>query len=567
MKGDPMSVALNDCKISSPNNSSIIVHGGVPLCGEVDISGSKHSILHILGALWLLNGEFVVRNVPNIWDVRYFLDIYKSFGMDYILTEQELRLVINPDIFKYSETKMELASKIRSSILLLGSTLVRSKYVKFLAPTGDRIDNRPFAEFFAVLEQFGISYARENGFIEATIKKPLRGDRTIDLYSHGNNRTALAIILAGSNIGKTILLNPLPQPEILELCAFMDKFVCPVEVTFRSNDVLQITIDGSITERKYNDNLFIIGPDKCEMGFRVRGGYIPGKFIFPDNILRNFVLDMATMGVKGLRFCGEGENMLHPKFLETLMLAKVVGLRTFIITNGTMLKSGFHVVARCTDYLRVSFNALTPESYCRVHGISNKETYFQILNGLKNVRIEKNALNNQLPIISMSCVIIKDNIDEALDGCLVQNLQNVCLDFIVLKSDRLWDMTPSDKGKYFEIIKHFQDASIRVADYSGYSSPITIATRDWEEKLGLGCAVRFMRANVDRFDVHSCVTRHDIYGIITQQRLPMIWSSNQRIVLQRQRAKSKLANCDRCFWGDFHRIMNFLFEQEMTESK
>ena len=306
---------------------------------------------------------------------------------------------------------------------------------------------------------------------------------------------------------------------------------------------------------------------KCEMCFRVRGGYIPGKFIFPDNILRNFVLDMATMGVKGLRFCGEGENMLHPKFLETLMLAKVVGLRTFIITNGTMLESSFHVVARCTDYLRVSFNALTPESYCRVHGISNKETYFQVLNGLKNVRIEKNALNNQLPIISMSCVIIKDNIDEALDGCLVQDLQNVCLDFIVLKSDRLWDMTPSDKGKYFEIIKHFQDASIRVTDYSGYSSPITIATRDWEEKLRLGCAVRFMRANVDRFDVHSCVTRHDIYGVITQQRLPMIWSSNQRIVLQRQRAKSKLANCDRCFWGDFHRIMNFLFEQEMTKSK
>lgn len=98
----------------------------------------------------------------------------------------------------------------------------------------------------------------------------------------------------------------------------------------------------------------------------------PNKCVFPESTLQKFVLDMASFGVKSLRFYGEGENMLHPKFLEIIMLPKAVGLRTFLITNGTMLGSGYKTCTRCLDYLRVSFNALTPESYKRVHRIESK---------------------------------------------------------------------------------------------------------------------------------------------------------------------------------------------------
>lgn len=301
---------------------------------------------------------------------------------------------------------------------------------------------------------------------------------------------------------------------------------------------------------------------KCEMCFRTRGGYVSGRFIFPDDVLRNFILDMAQMGVRGLRFCGEGENMLHPKFLETLMLAKVVGLRTFIITNGTMLGRGYRVTARCLDYLRVSFNALTPASYRLVHGISSEDTYFLVLDGLKTVREERDRLGSQLPIVSMSCVIIRDNIEEAMHGRLADDLRGVGLDFLVIKSDRLWQMEDSDKDKYLEIIGRFEGASIRVTDYSDHSSGETNRSKDWEQELGLGCIVRLMRANIDRFDVHSCVTEHEIYGVIAEQRLPEIWASAQRSALQSHRSETMLKNCGKCFWGDFHRIMNYLFDQE-----
>lgn len=269
MKGNSNDVR----ELLEPDDRSVIIDEGIPLIGQVDVSGSKHSILHILGALWLLEGELAIRNTPNIWDVRYFLEIYESLGMRCHLTKGGLKMTI-PSSLNYTEEKMNLASKTRSSILLLGSLLARNGFVRLPAPMGDRIGNRPFAEFFAVLEYFGISYSMQNGHIEARYNKPLRGNRAIDLYSHGNNRTALAIILAAANAGKTVLTNPLPQPEIIELCAFLDSFVCPVSVESYPSGAIKITVEseGKIPVR-CNGN-FSVGPDKCELGFWIAAATI-----------------------------------------------------------------------------------------------------------------------------------------------------------------------------------------------------------------------------------------------------------------------------------------------------
>jgi molybdenum cofactor biosynthesis enzyme MoaA len=306
---------------------------------------------------------------------------------------------------------------------------------------------------------------------------------------------------------------------------------------------------------------------KCEMCFRTRKGYVPGRFIFPDEVLRNLVLDMGQMGMKALRFCGEGENMLHPKFFENLMLAKVVGLNTFMITNGTVLPQGYRIVSRCLDYLRVSFNALSPQEYRKVHGISSEETYFRVLEGLTSVRQERERLTANLPIVSISSVVCESSIDDALKGRLAEDLVSIGLDLVVMKNDRIWELDSPQRDKYRRVIENFQSHSIRVVDYGGITNPQAEEQRDWENELGLGCIVRLMRANIDRFDVHSCVIEHEVYGVITQQRLPEIWASAQRAALQHKRATTPLKACAGCFWGDFHRIMNFLFDQEMRGSQ
>ncbi|HGE69329.1 TPA: hypothetical protein ENX78_00745 [Candidatus Poribacteria bacterium] len=286
--------------LQAPDDTPIVINGSIPLVGQVDVSGSKHSILHILGTLWLLDGDFVIRNTPNIWDVRYLLEIYKSLGIKFALTSEELKVSISSSSFRYSEEKMELASKIRSSILLLASLLVRNKYVKFPAPTGDRIGNRPFAEFFAVLEHFGIFYSMQDGFIEARLKNPLVGNRVIDLYSHGNNRTALTIILAAANSGRTIIVNPLPQPEIIELCAFLDSFVCPVNVEFYPSGAIKIIIESEGKIPINSGGSFSVGPDKCELGFWIASAVITGGLI--ECHLQSPILSEKSLGpLSGIR--------------------------------------------------------------------------------------------------------------------------------------------------------------------------------------------------------------------------------------------------------------------------
>lgn len=256
------------------DNSPLVVDGQKPLVGTVEVSGSKHSILHILGAIWLLDGSLTINNVPDIWDVRYLLEIHKSLGMTYCFDSGSLAVNLDSSGFSYTEECFPMASKFRSSILLLASLLVRNRHVKFPAPGGDRIGNRPFAEFFAVLEHFGVSYSMSDGFIEAKYDKPFSGNRTVNLYSQGNNRTALAIILAAANNGRTILVNPLPQPEIIELCSFINSFVCPVEVEYFQNGAIKITVDGDGAVPVSCRGSYSIGPDKCELGFWIAAASI-----------------------------------------------------------------------------------------------------------------------------------------------------------------------------------------------------------------------------------------------------------------------------------------------------
>lgn len=258
----------------APSDAPIAIEGNIPLKGHVNIGGSKHSSLHILGALWLFKGTLVLKNIPNIWDVRYMLEMYESLGMNYSLMPNELQLKIPPNI-EYTEEKMYLASRIRSSILLLGSLLARNGYVKLPAPTGDQIGLRPFAEFFTVLEYFGISYSMKKGFIEASINEKLEGDRTIDLRSHGNNRTALTVILSAANKGKTVIINPLPQPEIIELCTFIDSFICPVRVERLPGGSIKIVVKshGMLPVEKSGES-FSVGIDKCELAFWISAAAI-----------------------------------------------------------------------------------------------------------------------------------------------------------------------------------------------------------------------------------------------------------------------------------------------------
>lgn len=142
--------------------SILLVKGGNTLTGEVSLSGSKHSILMVLGALLLVRGTIVLENFPDITDAHNMLEIYRSFGIECLLDKGKSRLILNISSknLKYTDKKIAYASLLRSSILLLGSALLRLKYIKFPFPGGDQFGGlRSITHFLTILDGFGISHA------------------------------------------------------------------------------------------------------------------------------------------------------------------------------------------------------------------------------------------------------------------------------------------------------------------------------------------------------------------------------------------------------------------------
>ena len=59
---------------------SLLIKGGVPLHGEVTISGAKNAVLPIMAATLLTDEPCVIRRVPNLSDVKFMAQILEWLG-------------------------------------------------------------------------------------------------------------------------------------------------------------------------------------------------------------------------------------------------------------------------------------------------------------------------------------------------------------------------------------------------------------------------------------------------------------------------------------------------------
>ena len=250
------------------------IRGGRALHGRVEVSGSKHSALHILGAALLAGGEVVIEHFPRIGDALNLLSIYESMGVTFRLHGTSAILCVTPGEIRTNESKLHLVPKLRSSVLLLGSLLLRNRRLSMPIPGGDKIDpngRRGIDEFLAVLDQFGIRHRLHNDHVEAWLDRDLEGDRDIDLgrrdrfwFQTGNNRTALAMILAAGNRGRTTIRSALRAAEIVQLGEFLLRL--GHEVTGLGTDTIAIHGKGAGTASGQSVRVALV-PDKCEIVF------------------------------------------------------------------------------------------------------------------------------------------------------------------------------------------------------------------------------------------------------------------------------------------------------------
>lgn len=199
--------------------NSIKISGGVPLCGEVVVQGSKNAALPMIAASILCEGVNVLHNCPHIIDVNNMVEILKTIGCKVVWEENSL--IIDSTYVNSYEIPTKLADKMRSSILMSGALLGRMKNAVISYPGGCVIGERPIDLHLAAFKQMNIGiYEREDGLIANTVE--IKGN-TIELSIPSVGATENIMLAGVCATGTTIIKNAAKEPEVEELGRFLNK--------------------------------------------------------------------------------------------------------------------------------------------------------------------------------------------------------------------------------------------------------------------------------------------------------------------------------------------------------
>ena len=246
--------------------AKIIVEGGVPLNGEVWISGAMNAVLLILSATLLADGPCVIGNVPHLHDVTTTMELLGQMGVELVVDE---RMHIHADPTKATScfAPYDLVKTMRASILVLGPLVARFGHAEVSLPGGCAIGTRPVDLHIKGLEALGAEITVENGYIKAKAKR-LKGARIVlDLVTvTGTENIMMAAALAH---GTTIIENAAQEPEVVDLANFLIEMGAHIEGAGSNT----ITVHGVETLRGCTYDVL---PDRIETGTFLVAGAISG---------------------------------------------------------------------------------------------------------------------------------------------------------------------------------------------------------------------------------------------------------------------------------------------------
>jgi UDP-N-acetylglucosamine 1-carboxyvinyltransferase len=198
----------------------IVVQRSSMLHGEVQVPGAKNSVLKLMAATLLAEGEFRLTNVPNIADVRTMCELLEALGMStQRLGAHELLLTNTGNITPIAP--FELVDRIRASINLLGPLLGKYGHVDIAMPGGDDFGSRPIDLHVAGLEAMGAIFDLTRDGVKATAIHLHGAQITLKFPSVGATENILmAAVLAD---GVTVIDNAAREPEIGDLCNMLNK--------------------------------------------------------------------------------------------------------------------------------------------------------------------------------------------------------------------------------------------------------------------------------------------------------------------------------------------------------
>ncbi|MGD8808317.1 MAG: UDP-N-acetylglucosamine 1-carboxyvinyltransferase [Gammaproteobacteria bacterium] len=255
------------------------ITGGVPLHGDVVVSGAKNAALPILAASLLAEGPSLLHNLPQLNDVSTSVKLLRSVGAE-VTFHDGSSIEIDADTTNSFIAPYELVKTMRASILVLGPLLARFGAADVSLPGGCAIGARPVNLHVEGLAALGAEISIVDGYVRARADR-LRGARIVldTVTVTGTENLVMAAALAE---GESVIENAAREPEVVDLCRFLEAMGAQIEGAGTST----ITVTGV---RSLRGAEYTVMPDRIETGTylvaaAMTGGHVRVKRTRPDDL-------------------------------------------------------------------------------------------------------------------------------------------------------------------------------------------------------------------------------------------------------------------------------------------
>ena len=283
-----------------------VIEGGVPLQGEVAVSGAKNAALPILAATILADGECRLEGVPRLRDLGTMLKILGTLGVEAAWQDDGslLTRVVDPSL---TRAPYELVKTMRASICVLGPLLGRRGRAEVSFPGGCVIGPRPVDLHLTGLEALGARIRVEGGYIEA---EGIAGDGDREIYLGGPfgptvTGTANVLSMAVLTPGTTVIQSAACEPEVIDLARFLVSMGADIQ------GIGSPTLAVRGVDRLQGGTWRVI-PDRIEAGTLLCAAAMTRGAVTVRNVVpAHLTAPLAILSRMGVQVRRRGEDALH----------------------------------------------------------------------------------------------------------------------------------------------------------------------------------------------------------------------------------------------------------------
>ena len=254
------------------------IEGGIPLHGDIYVSGAKNAALPLLATGLMCDGTLTLTHVPDLADTRLMIELLAHHGLD--IGFQGGRVSMSGPATNM-DAPYDLVSKMRASILVLGPLLARYGEARVSLPGGCAIGTRPVDLHIRAMQKLGATVELADGYIQARAPKGLTGNKIVfPFVSVGATENAMMAAACAS--GTSQIVNAAREPEIIDLADCLNAM--GARITGQGTDTLTIEGVASLSTATHRVVADRVEAGTFIMAAAMTGGSLTVRDIIPHHL-------------------------------------------------------------------------------------------------------------------------------------------------------------------------------------------------------------------------------------------------------------------------------------------